>query len=191
MGRQSDDPLFRQQLVWQLATALGHTGAVERYRGRHERAKQYLANAITLRDALKSGRPMTVLNRYRRGLECFYLGSLYVKDNMREAQLWYNQARVQFPRDIPKSMTFELRYHGDRLVAMAVAYWNAGDRELAIKLTRSGIEKIELAVKRKLAKASALVIPYRNLSGMVRTQGDNVEADSLSERAATIMKLLK
>ena len=190
---ESTDPLFRQQLVWQLAKALGHAGETESRRRRYRRAIQYLTNAVTLRDALQSERPMTVLDRHQRGVECFTLGSVHAmqQGNHRESQLWFNQARIHLPKQMPAILTSQLRLHGDRLVAMGVAYWKIGDRPLGLKLTREGKQHLEAAVSKKLAKPDALIIPYNNLAGMLRTQGEEVEADSLSERAAALQRRVK
>ena len=69
---------------------------------------------------------------------------------------------------------------------MGVSFWEVGQREKAVTLTKKGIEWMEKAAKSGSLDAQALSVPYNNLAAMHRQLGAADAAtqyEELAERA--------
>ena len=78
----------------------------------------------------------------------------------------------------------DLGRQGESLVSMAVSYWETGDKQRGLQLTKDGLRWMEQAAQGGTLAESALTVPYANLSTMHRHLGDVEAAGQFEQMAA-------
>jgi hypothetical protein len=73
---------------------------------------------------------------------------------------------------------------GETFVSIAVSYWEASNRDEALRLTNQGVKLMEQAAGEGLLQKAALAVPYGNLATMHEELGDAQEARKFSELAS-------
>ena len=89
---------------------------------------------------------------------------------------------------MPASALAHPARHGEAFVSMGVSYWEAGNRNEAMRLTEQGIKLMEQAIEAHLLNKTALAIPYSNLASMCREQGQEQQAKQFAILAARCEK---
>jgi hypothetical protein len=105
-----------------------------------------------------------------------------------QAVEWYAQAVKLLESPVPASHITDPGRHGETFVSIAVSYWEIGEREEAMRLTRQGVKLMEQAVEEGLLNKAALAIPYNNMASMYTELGDRRRADEFSTLAAKLQR---
>jgi len=184
-----EDPLYEAQIRRALAGALYDAAIIQQRRGKADEAIQYAEIALASLDESVQNTAGTPARGYHLGGLCFLIGSVHAvqKRDHETAIGWYRKAQVHLANaEVPAR---DLQIHGDRYVAMGVSYWNKGEHQEAIELTKQGTRIIQNAVENKLVSNKALTIPYNNLAGMYRQLGNEKDAKQFANIAARLKKL--
>jgi hypothetical protein len=80
----------------------------------------------------------------------------------------------------------DLGRHGERYVSMGASYFEAGDRELGIRLTREGLEMMREATAAAIIQETDLALPYSNLAAMYKVLGNSEESREFLEMASRV-----
>ena len=180
----TDDPLRKAQFQWDLGMALYDALQVYQMRNNHETALKYGELAIAY---LEEGnrQKQSATSNYLLGRLYFRLGAIYAirDENHRVAIAWFDKAVPLLERPIPKEAFADLGRHGETFVSMGVSYWKSGQHEKAVKLTQTGTDLMEQAVKQGALAGSALAVPYENLASMCRQLDRGQEAERFEEMA--------
>lgn len=186
---EARDPVHKTQLQWDLGMALYDAVQICQLRSEPEtamkigeRAAEYLEQANESKQTLSSA--------FMLGRLYFRLGTInVVHDQDHEAAVaWFDKALPLLERPTNEELADDLGRHGEAFVSMGVSYWEADQRDKAVKLTERGIKLMELAVKRGILDRSSLSIPYSNLAAMHRTLGATDKADRYQSMAARAKK---
>ncbi len=181
----TSDPLRKQHISWELATAL--TAGVKVHRKREEAvdalqlaqlADKYFQEAGP--DRGQNGREALQIGLFR-----FQAGSVeaLLNDNHEAAAKWFDVARQNFAQT-PKHLTERIDFeYGQILVSMAVSYWDLGQSDAAMQLMTEGTGYMEAAVRGGRLDQKALGAPYYNLAVMHRHLGQEREASQFDELA--------
>src|SRR5690606_38463428 len=73
---------------------------------------------------------------------------------------------------------------GEDFVSMGVSYWETNQRELAVALTKQGIELLQAGAQERQVEPTALAVPYGNLAAMLESLGQREESKRFAELAA-------
>lgn len=185
---ESDDPIYKQHVRWELLQANFAALRVEQTRGRYSPALKYAGEAVRLVEELSNDRTANLQTRYMIGRLYFYVGSIYAinhKDHP-EAVRWYERALPHFDGVLPKTDLYDTGIHGERFVSMGVSYWKADAGDEALKLTERGLDLMERATKAGLLDQQTLIVPYANLAEMHRVRGRSDEAEEFSAKVARL-----
>lgn len=182
----SDDPLRKESLQWQLGAALVDTLEVQRTAGLNA---QSLAHAMAVLKYLQAGvqyRQRTPETTYILGRCYFQIGVIHavVERDHTTAVLWFDRALPFLDRPLPPSAAQRIGRNGELLVSMGISYWQSGHREEGLRLTQHGTDLMAKAVAMKLLNDGALAVPYGNLAAMHKQMGHTEQARSYSEMAA-------
>lgn len=179
------DPLDKYALSWQLGQSVLMAARAEKSRENFERATrlatrahELLATGAVIRDPVPE-------REYLLGQATFLIGALLAVaegDHTRAVE-WYDRALASFPDPLPASCSVDMGRHGERLVGMGVSYWEMGNRDRGLELTRHGANLIQQAVERRWLPQNALALAYHNLASMQRELGNDKEAAELTARA--------
>jgi tetratricopeptide (TPR) repeat protein len=181
-----DDPLRKQQLEWEVGTALVDALEVQRTAGLNA---QSLAHAMSVLRYLQSGiqyRQRTSETMYILGRAYFQIGLIHavVEHDHATAALWFDHAVPLLDRPLPSWAGSRIGRNGEMLVSMGISYWQTGNHEEALRLTQQGTTLMAKAVAMKLLNDGALAVPYGNLAAMYRQMGHSQEARAYAEMAA-------
>ena len=89
---------------------------------------------------------------------------------------------------LPPREARQLGLAGERFVSMGLTFWQAGQKDRAMELTKQGVAMMDEAVHKGWLERQALAVPYNNLAEMYRAQGNHDEAHTLAAMAAKLMK---
>jgi len=174
LRKMTDDPISRDQIDWNLGLAYFQATQIEHSRSEPESALRFgnLADA-KLFDLAKE-RDELPDAAYVMGRLYFQIGAVYAvhENDHATACEWYDQAADRLLNPVPVTTMANPQQHGDALVSMGVSYWENGDRDRAVEITRAGVQLIEQAVSTGLLQGEALLIPYGNLAAMYQAQGE-------------------
>ncbi len=168
------DPLAGSQFDWQLGLAYFHGSQIEHRRSEPDSAVHLGELAEQQLAELAKGRDEMPDTAYLMGRLYFQIGAVHAvhyEDHVTACQ-WYDEAVDRLLNPVPVTTTVAPQQHGDALVSMGVSYWNQGDRQRAIEVTKSGVVLIEQAVSSGLLEDETLIVSYNNLAAMHEAQGD-------------------
>ncbi len=178
-------PSQKGQVQWELAMALYDALQVCQMRDDHDSALRFAQQAIDLL-AENNGDTREVPARgYLLGRLCFRLGAIHAqtKDDHKTAVTWFDKATPLLSKPLPSGAEAELGRHGETFVSMGVSYWEIGDKDNALLLTRQGIALIERAVKSGSTDQLSLEVPYSNLATMHQQLGQDAAAQEFIQKA--------
>lgn len=179
------DPLYKQQLEWELGTALLAAVQIEHARGQFDLAMQYANNALVLLSDNAEHREPTPQREYLLGQMFFTTGALYAIgfEDHAEAVHYFLLAQPLLSQPLPVECQNDSARHGERFVSMGVSYWQNGNKQQAIELTLKGVDLLRKAVDGTHTDQQALVVPYNNLASMYRQLGNATEASKYADLA--------
>lgn len=180
------DPRFQARVHWDLAEGLFDACRIENERGQHATALKHATIALSHADRSLEKREPTMNENHFLGRLCFTVGTIHAlsqKDH-KQALQWYEKALPKLQNGTPA----DAARNGQRLVSIGVSYWQTGDRERAVKVTKQGIDLVEQAVKESLLDETTLAVPLRNLATMQRQLGNKDEAEALTAAAEKLQK---
>ena len=182
---QFDDALHKQQIQWQLATALFNAARAARARGNLAQAREWGERATVLFQLGGENRDLSPARQYLQAQAYFLVGTLYaIPENKHlQATQWYEQAVQHFPETLPESARHEVGIHGERWISMGISFWAVGDPQRAVSLTQRGMEQMEQAVQAGLLAPAAMAVAYRNLAAMHRELGNSDMAATFTSKA--------
>jgi tetratricopeptide (TPR) repeat protein len=192
-GRQliaeTDDPFRKAQIQWGLGMALYDALQTYQMCNDHDTALKYGELAIQY---LEQSRQHNLSSNaaYLLGRLCFRLGAVHaIRDgNHPLAVTWFDKA-LGLLSDIPADeASGEIGRDGESFVSMGVSYWEAGQHDKAVELTRRGLDLIQQAVEQGILDEAALAVPYNNLASMNRQLGHETQADEFEELANTLQE---
>ncbi len=180
----ADHPERAARLRWELGMALYDALQVYQMRGEHDKALQFGEQAIGYLEQAGNG-PASPTTNYLLGRLYFRLGAIHaVRDgNHRAAITWFDKAMPELSKPIPSGAFAELGRHGETFVSMGVSYWETKQQEKAVELTEHGLKLMQQAVEQGTLQASALTVPYSNLSSMHRQMGREDRARQFEQLA--------
>lgn len=186
---QSNDPLYQNCVERELAESLYYAAKIEHRCGRSDVALRYADRATVLVDEVaKRGQP-TMFDRMMRGQLYFLTGSLHALQNNdhNEAVRNYEKAIPAFDDERIISIVDSSSF-GDLFVSMGVSYWQIGQREKAIELTRGGAELMQQGVQAGSIELIEMTVPYGNLSAMHRENGNQEQAKHFASLMAKVQR---
>jgi len=180
------DPGRKQQLAWDLGMALYDSLQVYQMRADHQQALACGEKAIRYLEQGGVGRQQSLAYSYLLGRVYFRLGAIHAvgQKNHRAATPWFDKAEPLLSKPVPEEAVADLGRHGETFVSMAVSYWEVGQKDKAVELTRRGVALMEQAVKNGSADRSILAVPYGNLATMHKAMGQEGQAQQWAELAA-------
>lgn len=180
------DPVHKQQVAWDLGMALYDALQVYQMRADHERALACGEKAIAYLEQGGVGKRETLAYSYLLGRVYFRLGAIRAvgQQNHRAAVAWFDKAEPLLSKPVPEEALADLGRHGETFVSMAVSYWEAGQQDKALELTKRGVAFMEQAVKNGTSDPSILAVPYGNLATMHKALGQAGQAQQWAEMAA-------
>ncbi len=182
---KATDPGQRAELRWQLALLLYDALQSEHARGNVGEADRQGQKLIETVAALEAPwRPEG--SDYLLGRTYFRLGAAHAvhKNEHAEAVKWYDKARPLLEKPSAGLPLADHAPRGEDFVSMGVSYWEANQRELAVTLTRQGIELLQTGARDQHIEPTALAVPYGNLATMLETLGQREESKRFAELAA-------
>ena len=123
---------------------------------------------------------------YMMGRLYFRVGSIHAVhhgDHLRAVE-WFDKAAPLMEQPIPVSSLADTGRQGETFVSMAVSYWNIGQNNEALRLTKLGLELMEKGVQEGILGSMALTVPYHNLARIHRRLGDAEKAAEYERLAA-------
>ncbi len=184
----SGDPLFRRELDLLRVRALFDAASIAHHRGQTAQARELAAQGVKVFEPLVDSRELNPSERYLIGRMYFFVGSssAVAQQDHAAAVKSYAQARKYLSPSPPTSAAMDLGRHGERFVSMGASYFESGERELGVRLTREGLETMKEATDAGIIKETALALPYSNLAAMYKLLGKESESRELSEMASRI-----
>lgn len=167
------DALAREELDWQLGLSYLHAAEVQHRRGESKLAVKYGEQAQAKMAPLAASRSQYPDADYALGRVYFQLGAVHAvhfQDHETACQ-WYKRAEKLLLKPAPMTTLATPGQHGDSLVSMGVSYWEAGDREKAYQLTKSGLDLINQGVNEGILATDALLVGQGNLNAMAQAMG--------------------
>ncbi len=170
---------------WRLGSAYFHALQIEHRRGKPDEALEYGRLAVDELELAAAAEPRTPADDYQVGWLFFQIGVVHAvhRGNHQEAVRWYEKAAPTLIRPGPLSAQYHPKRHGDALVSMAVSYWESGQREKGVELTKMGADVLQRAVEQGIAERTALAVPYGNLAAMHDAMGAAHQARRFAELA--------
>lgn len=185
-----EDRVYQQILEWELASALAKAVDIEQSRGNSDAVLTYANNALALAEPLVAIERSSPTRLHTVGKLHFHIGSVYAvgRQDHREAARHYDKAIRFLNSPLPPKQATRLGAHGERFVSMGVTFWQAGQRDRAMEITKQGVSMMDEAVQKGWLERQALAVPYNNLAEMYRAQGNHDEAHTLAAMAAKLIK---
>jgi len=186
--QQTDDPLRQGRVNWLLGTLLYDAVQVGHARKEYTGTLQLSKLAVANLEAARAARQSTPESDYVLGRLYYRIGVIHAvgkKDHL-AAVSWYEKALPRLSGEIPPSARVHAGERGETLVSLGVSYWEVGQHKKAIELTTEGAELVKQAVEQGRFEQSALRVPYANLAGMHRDEGDEQQAATYAELARNI-----
>ena len=87
---------------------------------------------------------------------------------------------------MPTTAVADVGRLGESFVSMGISFWEANQREEAIRLTEQGISLVMQGIKNRVIGPEALAVPYSNLAFMHRELGDSKQAESYAQMATRV-----
>ena len=183
----ANDPILRAKYYWDTGISLYDAVQIFLLRQQFSSASKYGEIAARYLEYGMTDRNSDA-DRFLLGRLYFRLGAIHAVGNRhhRAAIEWYDLAKPEFEKLIPKIDTGALGFFGETLVSMGVSYWETAQQEEAIRITERGIRQLERGVLANVLEASVLEIPYKNLAKMYHEKGDQEQATKYMRLAASI-----
>jgi len=186
-----EDPLRKARFQWDLGMALYDALQTYQMRNEHNTALKYGEWAI---EYLEQGEQekRSATTSYLLGRLYFRLGAIHaIRDNNHRAAItWFDKALPLLQEPAPNEAFADPGRHGETFVSMGVSYWEAGQRDKAVRVTERGLKLMQQALKQGTLDESALAVPCSNLASMHRQLGRREKAEQF-ERMATRFKPAK
>lgn len=189
LKEMTPDKLRRQQLSWQIGSAMQDAMQLYLVDGQHELAEKYGEIAIEhLEDGFDSQKHLPG-TEYLLGRCYFRVGSIYaLRDgDHKQALKWYEKALPLLQKPIPDEAVADKGRQGETFVSMGVAFWKTEKQDTAIELTEKGLMLMQTAVEEGFLEPQDLRIPYRNLYNMHRHLGQDAKAQAYAKLASQVL----
>ena len=133
------DPGHKAQLQWDLGMALYDAVQICQMRSDHDNALKYGQQAAEYL-AKANETKQSPASAFLLGRLYFRLGTIHaMRDHDHRAAVgWFDKAMPLLERSSPDELAADLGRHGETFVSMGVSYWEAGQRQKAVALTREG-----------------------------------------------------
>ena len=184
----SSDALFKQKVRWMAGSALYSAGRIAQQQGKSQDALRNATDAHHLLTIVADDRDVVPRSEILVGDACFLIGSLHAvyKNDHSEAVKWYAESLQGYEQPVVAKQIVNLGLHGERLVSMGLSFWQSGDHQRGLQLTRDGTEMIEKAVEKQDYQSQVLAVPYGNLVAMYRHLEDEELAQQFAERVSEL-----
>ena len=182
---QTDDPIEKRQLQWELGMALFNAVQIYQIRKEDSLALEYGERTIENLEAARQDAQADPSRDYLLGRLYFRLGAIHAlnKKNHHDAVTWFDKAIPLLETPLPAESASERGRHGETFVSMGVSYWEVDQRDKAIELTNKGLAFMKQAVEGHGMAKSALSVPYDNLAAMQRFLGQEEAANEFQKLA--------
>jgi tetratricopeptide (TPR) repeat protein len=173
------ESIQKRQARWELGAALYDAVQICQMRGDHAKALEYGTRAAGYLETPAEEEPAGPTQRYLLGRLYFRMGAIQAvgsRDHPAAVE-WFDRAVPILVETAGRLDAAETGRLGETLVSMGVSYWEVGQRDRAVQLTRHGVALVEGTVQAGAMKPRALEIPYSNLATMLRQSGETDEAD--------------
>ncbi len=182
----ASDTARRSQLEWEFGVALSHAATIEQSRGHYAKSLDYGRLSLKHLEAGESAGRQLPEHDFVLGQLLYKLGATAAlgEQNHRRAIEWYGRAVTLLETPVPPSRLTDPGRHGETFVSMAVSYWELGQREEALRLTKQGIKLMEQAIDDGKLARSVLAVPYGNLASMHSELGNKQLAAEFAELSA-------
>ena len=189
MLEEAGDPGYKAALSWHLAVALGDAVEIENARKRRAEASELARLAMDCFESGATAGQELPQRDFVRGRLMYRMGEMVATSNAdhRRAVEWFNRALPLLER-APASAAVVRGRRGEMMVSMAISYWDADEREQALRLTERGVRLMEQAAGDGLVAKSALATPYANLANMHKRLGHGGDAKKYSVMAASFQE---
>ncbi len=186
LDEQVKDPSRRRQIDWDLGLALSDALTASLNRGD---SSDMLDNATLTAAYLERGaerRQLTDTERRQFGDLLFRIGILHSlqKGDHATAVTWFDKVIPQWDDNPSFRESGDIGRMGESLVSMGISYWQVDRRDVAMKLSRKGIDLMVEAVDLKQLDERSLAVAYGNLSTMCAEQGDEEQSRNYAEMAS-------
>ena len=184
----AEDPWRRSRLEWEVGLALYDALQADQARGFHDHALPNSSLVVKhLESALKQ-RQETPHGAYLLGRLYFRIGAIHAVElaDHRTAVVWFQKSLPLLERPLPTTAVADVGRLGESFVSMGISFWEANQREEAIRLTHHGISLVMQGVKDRVINQDALAVPYSNLAFMHRELGDAKQAESYAQMATRV-----
>ena len=185
---ESVDPWRRSRLEWEVGLALYDALQADQARGYHDHALSNSALVVKHLESSLKHRQQTPHSTHVLGRLYFRIGAIYAVElsDHRMAVTWYQKALPLLERPLPTPAAADVGRLGESFVSMGISFWEANQREEAIRLTHHGISLVMQGIKNRVISPDALAVPYSNLAFMHRELGDAKQAESYAQMATSV-----
>ncbi len=180
----TNDRSRQASLQWDLGMALYDALQIYQMRNDHETAIKCGEVAISYLDQGKKAVDSPEAD-YLLGRLNFRLGAIHAirgKDHKTAVQ-WFDKALALLDKPLQQETIGDAGRHGETFVSMGVSYWQAGQRDKAVRVTEKGVAVMENAVAQGVLDAASLAVPYGNLASMHRQLGATEKAERFRQLA--------
>ncbi|HEY1067346.1 MAG TPA: tetratricopeptide repeat protein [Pirellulales bacterium] len=183
---QTQDPIRRSQLAWDLGKALHDAMQIHLANKEYEPALIYGTKAVHYLEQGYPDQRQSPGAGYLVGRAYFRMGSIYAlwKQDYAQAVAWYDRALPLLDQPAPQSVLADVGRQGESFVSMGVSYWKNGQHPQALRITSKGMEMMREAVDARLLRPIDLSVAYRNLSNMHRALGNAKDSEEFGRLAA-------
>ena len=182
----TEDPWRKQRIEWEIGLALFEAHRIAQAKGQAAKVAEYAEQAVSYLERGGRNRQVSHDEEYSLGKLYYRVGAVRAirrKDHV-AAVKWYDKAAPLMDRATADIAPADLAQHGEIMVSMGVSYWEIGKKEEALRLTTTGAEVMNQAVEAGLMPATAMSVPYGNLSSMHKALGDERQAGEFEELAS-------
>ncbi len=182
---EAGDSRRKRQLQWEAGTALYDAVQIYQMRGEHETALRCGGQAVEYLEAAAESHTNDASETYLLGRLYFRLGAIHAvgKQDHAAAVTWFEKGIPLFEETVPQLGEAEFGRLGETYVSMGVSYWEEGQKDRAVRLTKRGAELMHQAVIVGALAEPSLEIPYSNLATMAQHLGQNDQARQYLEEA--------
>ena len=186
MVAEAADEDEKRQWNWDLGMALFNAVQIYQTRGEFDFALECGREAARHFTPETPEAPLSPEQRYALGRLHFRLGSIHALDRKDHAAAvtCFDLAEPLLHEPVSKTPDAEWGRHGETLVSMGISYWETGQHEKAVALTKRGLDLIKSAVAAGMMRPDVLGVPYENLAAMQRHLGNVAEAEQMERLAA-------
>ena len=184
----SADPWRRSRLEWEVGLALYDALQADQARGYHDHALSNSSLVVKHLESSLKDRQKTPHSTHLLGRLYFRIGAIYAVEltDHRTAVTWFQRALPLLERPLPTTAVADVGRLGESFVSMGIYFWEANQREEAIRLTHHGISLVMQGIKNRVISPDALAVPYSNLAFMHRELGDSKQAESYAQMASSV-----